>query len=91
MGAITPIDPPVIIPDKWYRIFVSQFHGPPWNDDCSDLWLQDFNCCTTGADIIAYGNDGGDCYSHWSFCGYSDIPVSRITGMLGPYDNFGDC
>jgi len=91
MGETLPPTMPELLPNKWYRIFVDQFFGPPWNDDCDDLFFQSFNCCTLGQDIINYYAAGGDCESHWSFCGMSDIPVSRITSILGPYDNFGDC
>jgi len=91
MGDTIPTDPPVLDPVKYYKISIDQFSGPPWNDDCEDLYHGSFDCCTLGSDITGFGNDGGDCESHWSFCGRSDIPVSRITTMTGPFDSFALC
>jgi len=90
MGTPVPDDWPEIEADKWYRIKVDLFWDMSEDQDCSQDYIGQQECCQLGA-IISYFIENTTCINYAGICNPLTLAAQRIICVTGPFDSQEDC
>lgn len=86
----TPLPPgwPVIDPDKWYWLRMSNHAIDPLTGGCGLRGYPDATGCLKGDSLIAYVQGDKQCSGFPLFLG---SPWQRIIDCIGPFDGQASC